>query len=460
MSAKGKGKGAPPGPPPGKAPPIGKPGIVPSLSKAAQPAPYTGPKLRPLFWTTVADVPPDSIWTSLEAPVAYDEAALERQFEAAASRPAAKRVEEGGSERKRLRTLRVLDDRTSQRLAIALSRLPMPGDLAQMVDKFDGFPWSMSADAVQTLAAALGENKEAIDQMQQLLRSDGEDPAMLDMPEKYLWELDRVPHVVKKLDIGILLVNSTELPEWRSKLAKVGIACQMLRKSKHLSRCISTALAIGNHLNRGTSRAGARGLVLPDSLLKLEELRGGSKNGGAEEPGKEQAGQNLLEFVAGALVEAEARNNEPEGQVSNAVNTMLENVRAAAGVALEEIASAVPQKIAEATRAAKAVAELEPTPGQQRAAAKVNQICDEANLALKLADGAHKEFERLRRWSCTKATAATKTESWFSLWVQFLEQLSRAIAKAQKERRERLQKRPALSELSQNVVQDHAGAIK
>lgn len=431
---KGKGKGAPPAPPGGKGPGKGGPplvkapgGFAPPISKAAAPV-YSGPKLRPVFWTTVNDVPQDSIWVDLQPVAPYDLSTLERQFAATASRPMKEKRTDDNKEGERKR-LRVLDDRTSQNLNIALARLPEPARLAQMVDKFDDFPWKVPTEAVHMIANAINENREAIEQ----LRTVGSEDAIarLDVPERFLWEMDKVPHIIKKLRVGQLIVSSTELGEWRNKLAKVGIACQMVRKSKHLSRCISTALSIGNHLNRGTARADAQGLVVPDSLLKLDEVR--AANGGADDPQAEgQKGPSLLDFLATALVDAEVINGESNGQLSNAIQVLQNHLRAASGVALEEIMAAVPLKINEAQSVAQGMGDLEPTPGQQRAAKQVQSILDEANLALKLGEGAKSELERLQRWSCAKMPQ--KSEAWFGLWHQFFEKLLRAINRAYTEK--------------------------
>lgn len=469
MAAKGGGKGPGKGPPPpgkappGKAPPLMKPpgGLAPPISKAAAQV-HSGPKLRPVFWTTVSDIPEDSIWVGLEDPAVFDVCVLEKQFEATASRPLKEKRtgENKEGERKRLR---VLDDRTSQHLAIALARLPEPEALAQMVDKFDGFLGTdrFSAETVQMMATAISENREAIEQLRTVLPEDAS--TRLDVPERFLWEMDRIPHVAKKVRVGQLIMASSELPEWRNKLAKVGIACQMLRKSKHLSRCISTALSIGNHLNRGTARANAKGLVLPDSLLKLEEVRATSASqnsgGGADDPqAGAQQGPSLLDFVAAALVDTEVKRGEPNGQVGNAIEVLRNHAHAASGVPLDEIIAAVPQKILEAQSVAQGLDDLERTPGQQRAVQKVHQICEEASLALKLSDGAKKEFERLQRWSCTKTKE--QSEKWFGLWHTFLQQLSSALSRAYAERRQQEKAnaggtatRPVLMEICANSSQ-------
>merc|ERR1719277_2105651 len=81
---KGGGKGMPPpkgagkGPPlPGKAPPLPPPR---GLAQRQPSRENLGPKLRPLFWTGLAQVPPESVWADPGAPASFDVSQLERLF--------------------------------------------------------------------------------------------------------------------------------------------------------------------------------------------------------------------------------------------------------------------------------------------------------------------------------------------------------------------------------------------
>merc|ERR1712216_109062 len=150
--------------------------------------------------------------------------------------------------------------------------------------------------AVNALRTAFEKNWHAIEQMRLQLEQDENDAPTLDLPERFLWELDQVPNVSTKLACGSLLLASCDLPEWRSGLAKVGICCQQLRGSKSLAKCLATCLAVGNFLNRGTARAEARAVVLPESLLKLSEVR--SSTADAECPGN---GVSILNVVTRAI---------------------------------------------------------------------------------------------------------------------------------------------------------------
>jgi len=199
---------------------------------------------------------------------------------------------------------RVLDDRTSQLLSIAFNRLPPPEQLTHVLQTLEGFPEDLPAEAVLALNAAVTEQQEPIEQLRQL-NVKQVDLAQLDAPERYLWVLASVPSSAPKLACGALLVGpAEELADLRLVWGKVGVCCEALRRSELIQKCISTSLAVGNYMNRGTSRYGARSLVLPDSLLKLDELRGVVNAGVAadEVGGGDARAPSLLDFVVQALV--------------------------------------------------------------------------------------------------------------------------------------------------------------
>mmetsp|Transcript_18060 Transcript_18060/g.32750 ORF Transcript_18060/g.32750 Transcript_18060/m.32750 type:complete len:138 (+) Transcript_18060:178-591(+) len=77
-----------------------------------------------------------------------------------------------------------------------------------------------------------------------------------------------------RLACGALIVGSAqELGDLREDIGKVGTCSQELQASQVQKECVSTCLAVGNQLNKGTARSSATGIVLPESLLKLDELK-------------------------------------------------------------------------------------------------------------------------------------------------------------------------------------------
>eukprot|EP00928_Gymnodinium_smaydae_P088790 TRINITY_DN72837_c0_g1_i1.p1 TRINITY_DN72837_c0_g1~~TRINITY_DN72837_c0_g1_i1.p1 ORF type:complete len:537 (-),score=81.58 TRINITY_DN72837_c0_g1_i1:242-1852(-) len=431
------GKGAPPppkgkgkGPPPkgaGKGPPLPSGALQ---TDAAQEVP-AGPRLRPLFWTSTSRVGSDTLWENLVPAVAFDQALLERHFALAESKaptPSERRVVASASEpRKRLR---VLDDRTSQKLAIAFNRLPPPERLAALVDSFEEFPEGMPSEAVLALNSAVSEQKEAIDQLRQL-GSQGPDVSQLDMPERYLWVLCAEPSLAEKLACGALIVGpARELGELRYAGMAVGTCCRALRESKLLQKCISTCLAIGNIVNRGTARSGARALVLPDSLLKLEDLRGiASEND--ESPAGNNRGMSLLDFVAHALVE-DARRIEPlafdvHSELRGEVEDLWGKVRAAQSVSLDDSERQATHVCNQADKCYKSLTTMRLTSGVRRIAERIREIHDEAHTAKTLLMAGRMELSKTQKWSSAKANV--KCDEWLCGWSSFLEQLAAAFGR-------------------------------
>mmetsp|Transcript_103628 Transcript_103628/g.288488 ORF Transcript_103628/g.288488 Transcript_103628/m.288488 type:complete len:650 (-) Transcript_103628:172-2121(-) len=435
------GKAPPPckAPAPGKAPPLGKAGPprpkAPGAGKAPPQRPggvaacaaFSGPKLRPLFWT-VAQAPPQSVWIDLVPPAPFDQAQLERQFALGESRPPAVAPVVGRSARppscdEARKRLRVLDDRTSQLLAIAFNRLPPPERLVGIFDSLEDFPEVLPTEAVLALNAAAVEQHEPIEQLRQLgIPSTG--LSQLDLPERYLWVLASEPSSMVKLACGALLVGpARELRELRLSFQKVGVCCQALRSSELVQKCVSTSLAVGNFMNRGTSRSGANAVLLPESLLKLDELRGVAE---APQDAGEGRARSLLDFVAQALVDE--AGTQPMRDLKAEAEDLRGRVRAAQKVSLEEAEASVNQICAAAAKAQKGLAEMARSNGVARLAERVAHVCDEADVAVRLVKAAKEELTLTQQWSSAKSKA--KGDEWFAGWLQFLDQLTQAFARA------------------------------
>jgi len=322
-----------------------------------------------------------------------------------------------------------LDDRTSQLLAIAFNRLPPPERLVALVEHLDNFPEALPPEAVLALHAATTEQREPIEQLRQLnIPQAG--IAQLDAPERYLWVLACVPGCAAKLACGALIVGpARDLRDLRLAFQKVGACCQALRASELVRKCISTSLAVGNFMNRGTARCGARAVLLPDSLLKLDELRGVVEvplDPGTEcSRGEGLRAPSLLDFVAQALID-EASNSRPRDFRAEA-EELRAKARAAQTVCLEEAEASCKQVCLAAARARSSLGELAMTPDVSRLAERVRLVCDEADVAAKLVRAAKEELAITQQWSCAKGKV--KGDEWFAGWAQFLDQLASALGR-------------------------------
>lgn len=364
--------------------------------------------------------PAQCVWQDIVAPAAFDVSALERSF-ALATTLKSRVLKEDDSEK--VKRHRVLDDRTSQRLAIAFRRLPPPERLAEIVDGLEGFPEALPAEAVVALSDATQQHHEAVEQIRQLQLTEA-DIGQLDQPERYLWALGRVTFCQAKLACGSLMLGSAgELPDLRKSGEKVGVCCQALRKSELLQKFVSTAIAVGNVMNRGTARSDAAAVVLPDALLKLDELR---TAGGCQDCPADGRAETLLDFVAQAVVSASPQDQD---SLSATMEKLISKTRAAQTVALEDVESSCRKISKETDSAMQSFKDVPESPEVSRISGKVRRIHEEAEFAMMLADNAKKELSKTLVWSCAK-TMNVKSHEWFEAWSQLLEQISGAISRA------------------------------
>lgn len=401
--------------PKAKAPPLGGPRLPLDGAEA-------GPKLRPLFWKSLEQVAPESVWANLDPPAPFDKALLEKQFALAESKsPPGQLTPRGMTSQDSRKRIRVLDDQTSHLLAIAFGRLPPPDRVAAMVDNLEDFPEGLPPEAVRALSGAVAEQREAVDQLQQHIK-DGS-LSSLDLPERYLAVVGSVRDCVVKLSCGALIVGSAnELGDLRYSSEKVGTCCQAIRDSTLLRKCVSTCLAVGNHLNRGTARSRASGVVLPEALLKLDELKAA--------PDKEaaQGTPSALDFVAQALVE-ESGIPRME-QLRSEAEKLQVMCKDASTVCMEESERSCRRILAEAAKTVQSLdaPSVQEASGFRRIYNQVKKVHKEAEFAVQLLDLAKKEVVNLQQWSSVKGPM--KSEDCFKGWSQFLERLVRAISRA------------------------------
>lgn len=405
--AKGKGKGAPPPPKSGG----------PKAKAKASSAPFTGLKLRPLFWAAVAQPPPKSVWQDLVAPASIDVSFLEKNF---ALTTTAKAPKTGGDGPEKVKRHRVLDDRTSQRFAIAFRKLPSPERLTAIVDGLEDFPDGLPAEAVIALSEATQHHQEAVEQIRQLKFTDA-DIGQLDLPERYLWVVGKVPFSTAKLACGSLLVSSAcELPDLRRAGEKVGVCCQGLRKSSILQKFASTALVVGNVMNRGTARSGIVAVTLPDALLKFDELRISGNTVSEVRP------DTLLDFVAQAVLNESSVN---QASLCADIELLLCKTRSAQTVSLEDVDASCRKISQEAAKAKQGLQEVPASEAVARLAESIQRVNTEAELAMVIVENARKELAKAVQWSCTKSKVV-KSDEWFEAWGQLLEQVLGAFSRA------------------------------
>merc|ERR1740139_1507662 len=105
----------------------------------------------------MAKAPEKSIWEELAPPAPFNSDLLVKTFPSA--QPLIKKAAGPEEGRKRLR---VLDDKSSQNLGIAFSRLPGPEALGAILRSLDGFPECLPPEAVRALHVAMTEQEAAV----------------------------------------------------------------------------------------------------------------------------------------------------------------------------------------------------------------------------------------------------------------------------------------------------------
>lgn len=398
-----------------------------------------------MFWKAVPEVPLESVWTELGQPVPFNNADLARRFALAEPRAAAVAAAAAAHGRapsqEPRKCVRVLDDRSSQLLAIAFNKLPPPEQLAMAVDMQEDFPDGVSAEGVLALHNAVSEQREVVEQLRQLCMLET-DFAQLDLPERYLWIFGPAPARTARLTGAALLLGpACELGDVRMGVEKVLACCRELRRSGLLRKCICTGLALGNCLNTGTARSNARAVVLPDSLLKLEELRGtidGTCAGG------ETKGPSLLDFLSQALVDAAGTAHPAELRAE--AEALFAMAKAARAVSLEEAEASCREVFNAASKALKDLTEVTLGAGDTLTT-RVRRVVEEADMTTGLVEKAKEELASTQQWSSAKPKL--KGEDWFGDWAQFFEQFAAAMGRARTPALAPAS-RPALCELSCN----------
>jgi hypothetical protein len=117
-----------------------------------------------------------------------------------------------------------------------------------------------------------------------LLSSWKGDASRLGKVELYIKALSIVPYLSIRLHSMIFQLNFDEIyNSIITSINKITIACQDLRNSDKFVRLLGIILEIGNSLNKGTNKGGAKGIQL-SSLMKLTQTRTNS-------------GATLLEYI-------------------------------------------------------------------------------------------------------------------------------------------------------------------
>jgi len=271
LAASPSGKRPPPPPPSGKgAPPRTPPRLGPGTPgrEAVTPASRWG-RLRPVFWNTITFGPnldrDNTVWAEVVEQPFYLQA-LVSNFEQVAPRTPKFKMAPAAVTRRI-----ILDAAKSQKLSIVLRCFPEPPDLRRELERFRGVPGEMKLSAEQV--GVLAEEMPTPEMLEQMRAQELMHPTLKwDRPEQYLRALAKVRHYSSRLQTWAFLAKVEEATEIHAQLDKIQTGLQALRQSKVLRQFLGVVLAVGNHMNAGTTRGGAQGIQV-ESLLALDQIR-------------------------------------------------------------------------------------------------------------------------------------------------------------------------------------------
>lgn len=316
------GKAAPPALPPVTGPKAKAPGLPPGVpKKAAPPLPQAVtarplvnlPQLRPLFWQTF---PPPSdracVWddvdisvTGLSELVKQSESKLVSLFAYKKdTRAAAKTLENLPRSNEPVgraaavqpsivmngkRLMKVLDDRKTQNLAIALRRFPDPEAVMEAIVTVDTA--KLSGDQVALLLQEF-PSPDICAEIERVENSHGEEEDHLfewDRPEQYLLVMACIHncrHILTVWSFAVnhhnridgdcgdesLLATSASGSSARQQLSDFIAACESISNSTALRVFLATVREVGNRMNLNTPRGCARGVSV-ESILQFDDLK-------------------------------------------------------------------------------------------------------------------------------------------------------------------------------------------
>lgn len=266
-------------------------------AKPALPPPPPKPKLRNLYWDTVkSENASGTIWEQFsqeeeeekpnplkdlfrkDLPKKSDsdskDAILDQYVDKLSEifvnkPPKAKETEDTKKPTKRRAPTRValIDVKRANNIGIMLARFRMPyfkiRDAVLLVDKD-----VLSLEKVSALIQFAPEDEEL-----QAVKSYSGNPKLLGDAEQYFLEMLCVPRLPTRLQaIHATWQFDTYVEEQQKLMESVSNACRELEECEPLKQIFKVVLQLGNALNDGTARGGAKGFRL-NILLKLNQVK-------------------------------------------------------------------------------------------------------------------------------------------------------------------------------------------
>ena len=292
------GKGGPPPPPP-KNPPPKAPGILKSEAKAESKAPFH----KKLYWKQVdiADAE-GTIFSEVsrnrsQTCGAIDFNALSKILEAEKTKGSQlQRRSSGVLSKAQMRNVgtKVLSDHRARNIAIVLKRMPTSTvDLVEVLRRLQWEDDRISSDDLEQILEAIPTPEEA-----KKLRehSSAEDCQRLRDVEQMVMPLSLLSRATARVRVLCIARNARlQFKTTMRSLARIRAACLAIQGSGMLRNVMLLALQLGNFINHGDSKKGAKAIAI-SSLLALRDF-------------KMSEGISTLHFLCASLMRSDANVN-------------------------------------------------------------------------------------------------------------------------------------------------------
>lgn len=234
-----------------------------------------GVKMTQIFWKVVSpEALEGTIWPELsDQTISYDKEELEGMFgksDPTLKKKTSKKVVDVDEKAK------FIDSQRRQNLAIALSKVKMShSDIKKAI--IEANTDILSREVIQVFIDTI----PTVDELTLIEKfvKDGSDPTNLAREESYLYEMSQIPSLETRLKcIKTAYTFSGDAKRIYSQISRVKKALKEVNTSSELRRVLEIILAIGNHMNGGTTRGAAWGFKL-DVLSKLANVKDSNNNG-------------------------------------------------------------------------------------------------------------------------------------------------------------------------------------
>lgn len=273
------GPGAPPkGPPPKGAGPAKAPGKDP-VPKAETKAPF----LKKLYWKQVDIQDAEGTIFSEETrsrsntcSAAIDFTALTRMLEAEQAKGSQLQRRSSGvlskAQQRNIGT-KVLSDHRARNIAIVLKRLPLSTkDLVLVLKKLEWENERIGTDDLEQILEVIPTQEEAKHLRE---HSSEEDCRKLRDVEQMVMPLALLTRASARVRVLCVARNARlQFKSTARALAKIRAACSAIQKSGMLRSVTMLALQLGNYINHGDSKKGAKAIAI-SSLMALKDFKVG-----------------------------------------------------------------------------------------------------------------------------------------------------------------------------------------